>query len=171
MKLTEAERGMLLSKMSDDTVASIFDRRPSWVKKARAWLAKNPDAGIPQVVRTSAPPSRFPKPAPRRKSAGRMPTIEEEIAACPVNFLPLPPQEAAHAPRAAPPLPRAAETTQPAHSATPAPPGPEIPRKVLRWASWFRAAEWTWVEIGTLFEVDAMDLRRAVIRNGLVAAA
>lgn len=74
MTLTDAERGMLLSKMADDTVASIFGKSVKWVRKARDWLAEEaarpaqPARLRPSIVSGTAAETMA-KPAPAGKLA------------------------------------------------------------------------------------------------------
>jgi hypothetical protein len=67
MNITDEERGVLLTKMADDSAASILERSPTWVRKARAFLT--PNVAINESVK--APSEAV---APKRR--GRRPKLE-----------------------------------------------------------------------------------------------
>lgn len=199
MKLSEAERGMLTSKMSDDTIASIFGRRVSWVRKAREWLsdeAAKPAPTPKKIVHLDVTAYLAPEP--------RQIDLEEAIAAAPPLRFGAPAQlegsdlaswlydntdatfaqigeisglDAAevHAIANGDPLPEPAPMKEMRQKIVRRPPAPrkapaapalrpdaEIPARVVRWATQFRDAHWTWAEISYLFEVDIGDLRVAM---------
>jgi hypothetical protein len=78
MKLSPAERGMLLSKMADDTIASIFGRRVSWVRKVRTRLAEEQKVDLESWNRIGGEPL----PARRGRPPKAPKIVHVDVAAC-----------------------------------------------------------------------------------------
>lgn len=181
MKLTDAERGMLLSKMGDETVASIFGKSAGWVRRARAALAE--EAAKPPEPRNCAKQEKAPrsvreapdpKPAPARKLlppmeispldhppwAGTFTVIKAPAPAEIAKFLGEPGQTFIGRAGPLPPAEVEKPATRPAQRRRDR--DPRLTSDLLRYVGWFHAAAWTWREISDLFEIEADVLRDAL---------
>lgn len=151
--MTEFERGMILSSMSDVSVARTLGWSEARVTRARGAVGFTATpAPSPVQDRAGRAPRRRPVPAPPVVApAAAEPALPSPTVASPPVASPAPPADLTPSGR---PVRRMARAAAP----KPLPVRPDV----LRWCRWFLAAGWSPSETAGLFDLSDRDLAHAL---------
>jgi hypothetical protein len=155
MDLSPFEMGVLRSKMTEGSAAVVLGRSARWVTRQRAALAEDAGAGSEAESQANPQPSAPAAGVPEYEVMAEGPMVVVQVALQPT------PAELARV------LGQPGQTFMSAESGfpKPAPPvkwAPEIPPRVVRWATWFVDARWQTKTVAELFDVPEPALRSAL---------
>lgn len=174
-RLTEFERGMLMSSMADTSVARTLGRSLRWVVRVRGVLDVDP-APAPEPVQARVGqsveaweaeqvPAEIPAPtlAPTLAPTPEAPAVEPTPSPRRLRAPAIPPRQRARAiPRVRPADLKAAGAVTVLRPLKP---------RVVGWAWWFVAAGWPLEEVADLFDLAADRLEAALADREVTHAA
>lgn len=170
-RLTEFERGMLMSSMADTSVARTLGRSLRWVVRVRGVLDVDPEpalepvqARVGQSVEAwEAEQVAAEMPAPTPAPTPAAPTVEPKPAPRRLKAPAIPPRQRAR------PIPGVrTEGLNAAGAVTVLRP---LKPRVVEWAWWFVAAGWPLEEVADLFDLAADRLEAALADREVSRAA